>query len=98
MLPEDITYEELHEKYYGLITKKVDFYLHKYSSIPLMRDDLIQECRITLLKAMEKYDAEKGASFETYFSNAINKTLFAVLREYRRKHRGLESLEKIVRL
>ncbi|MFA6627746.1 MAG: sigma-70 family RNA polymerase sigma factor [Bacilli bacterium] len=47
----------------------------KYRNKGLPQEDLIQEGNMGLMKAVEKYDGEKGIRFSTYASNWIRKSM-----------------------
>lgn len=48
-------------------------------------DDLIQEGMIGLYKAVVSYDPEKGASFDTFASQCINRQLYSAVKKSNRK-------------
>ena len=56
----------------------------KYRNKGLDQEDLIQEGNIGLMKAVEKYDAEKGIRFSTYASNWIRKSMMRAIQNQAR--------------
>ena len=56
----------------------------KYVNSPLEKDDIVQEGMIGLLAAINSYNNEKGASFETYASKCINTSILGALRKLSR--------------
>lgn len=56
----------------------------KYINSPLEKEDLVQEGMIGLLAAMNSYNADKGAKFNTYASSCINNSIQTALRKFSR--------------
>ncbi len=60
-----------------------------YSRFPGCRDDLLQECRIALLRASEMFDAERGTPFSAYAARIVSRAAQKfVLHECRRGFSG----------
>ncbi|MDE7372747.1 MAG: sigma-70 family RNA polymerase sigma factor [Clostridia bacterium] len=56
---------------------------HSYCSVGVDRDDLVQAGLIGLMKAIRKYDVEKGsARFKTYASTCIHNTIRTALKNH----------------
>ncbi len=58
-------------EHYGPIVKRIAYYLLAKLPASVQLDDLIQSGMVGLLEAAEKFDPDKGASFETYASIRI---------------------------
>lgn len=56
----------------------------KYRNKGLPQEDLIQEGNMGLMKAVEKYDAEKNIRFSTYASNWIRKSMMRAIQNQAR--------------
>lgn len=56
----------------------------KYRNKGLDQEDLIQEGNMGLMKAVEKYDAEKNIRFSTYASNWIRKSMMRAIQNQAR--------------
>lgn len=56
----------------------------KYINSPLEKDDLIQEGMIGLLAAINSYDSNKNAAFDTYANRCINNSVQTALRKFSR--------------
>lgn len=84
---KDVT-DYLMEKYKGLVRQKArTMYL-----IGGETDDLIQEGMIGLFKAVQNYDTEKEASFQTFARLCIDRQLYkAVSGSNRQKHQPLNT-------
>jgi len=77
------------KKYEPLIMKMAQKTLKK---IPLNKriffeiDDLMQEGRLTFLKAVEAFDQERGCAFITYFFRTLQSCYFRILRNELSQH------------
>jgi RNA polymerase sigma factor (sigma-70 family) len=61
-----------------------------FNSFPACRDDLLQECRIALLRAGEMYDSERGTPFIPYAARVISRAAQKfVIQESRRGFSGV---------
>lgn len=56
----------------------------KYINSPLEKEDLVQEGMIGLLAAINSYNSDKGAKFNTYASRCINNSMQSALRKFSR--------------
>jgi len=72
--------EELVEKYAGLV-KRIAYHIISRLPPSVQVDDLIQSGMIGLLEAARNYDAEQGASFETYAGIRIRGTMLDEIRK-----------------
>ncbi len=88
-----MTMEELVENYIFLV-KKIALHLSAKMPSQIMLDDLIQSGMIGLIEAAQKFDASKGASFETYAGIRIRG---AMLDEIRKGDWAPRSVHKNVR-
>lgn len=73
--------ESLVSSFDGMVQKHARFHARKYS-IDIDLDDLIQDGRIALLKAIETFDESKGVSIRTYVYPAIQRTVAKRARRY----------------
>lgn len=64
------------------VAKKYAFFCQSMTVL-----DLIQECSLTLLDAIEKYDIEKGAKFSTYAVKAMKRNL----------QRGIDNQDSLIK-
>lgn len=77
---------ELVCRYLSLIRRKADSYTSSVDD----RDDLIQEGLIGLLKAVDLYDSEKGASFKTYCYICVQSKMLSYLeKRFNNKHQAM---------
>ncbi len=61
-----------------------------FTNFPACRDDLLQECRIALLRASDLYDAARGTPFVPYAARVISRAAQKfVVQESRRGFSGL---------
>jgi RNA polymerase primary sigma factor len=60
----------------------------KYRNKGLSQDDLIQEGNMGLMRAVDKFEAERGARFSTYASNWIRKSII----------RGIQNQARTIRI
>lgn len=56
----------------------------KYINSPLEKEDLVQEGMIGLLAAINSYDCEKAANFNTYANICINNSIQSALKKFSR--------------
>lgn len=77
-------------------SEAISYLLEKYKSMvralarPLFlidgeQDDLVQEGMIGLFKAIQTYDADKGASFETFANTCISGQLYTAIKKSNRQ-------------
>jgi DNA-directed RNA polymerase specialized sigma24 family protein len=76
--------KEIVLKKYELLIVKMAY--HCFKKLPKNRlsyemDDLIQEGRLTFLKAIETYESERGCKFITYFFRTLQSCYFNILRK-----------------
>jgi DNA-directed RNA polymerase specialized sigma subunit len=57
-------------RYEWLVVREASRYFQR---LPSCRDDLLQECRIALLRASELYDDTRGVPFIAYASRVISR-------------------------
>ncbi|PIE24542.1 MAG: RNA polymerase sigma factor FliA [Neptuniibacter caesariensis] len=96
------TSEELIEQYAPLVKRIAHHLLARLPSTVLL-DDLIQAGMIGLLEAASKYDASKGASFETYAGIRIRGSIIDEVRRgdwtprsvHRNSRRVTEAIQQI---
>lgn len=73
-------------QYEGLVVREVGKYAHM---VPGSREDLLQECRIALLTAADKFDSSLGHPFPAYAATVVGNAARRFLtRELRRGLRG----------
>lgn len=87
------THDELVTRYAPLV-KRIAYHLKARLPATVIIDDLLQAGMIGLLEASRKYDAEQGASFETYAGIRIRG---AMLDELRRNDWAPKSVHRKVR-
>lgn len=73
--------ESLVSSFEGMVQKHARYHARKYS-IDIDLDDLIQDGKIALLKAIETFDESKGVSIRTYVYPAIQRTVAKRARRY----------------
>jgi len=84
---DDEAFYKIYEKYQGIIFIK----MRKYYLFNEEKDDLIQEGRIGLFRAVQSYDRNKEASFATFASLCISRQIFtAIKRSHAQKYRILK--------
>lgn len=87
--------EELLKQYMPFAEQTARYYIHANSDVSgLEWEDIAQEAYIALLSAIRTYQAEKGASFETYANTLIRNRLFSYANRHKKKA-GQVSLEYI---
>ena len=87
--PEDISLGWL-SQYEWLVVREASRFFGGYLSC---RDDLLQECRIALLRASELFDEARGIPFGAYAARVVSRAaLRFVLQENRRGFSGLGSV------
>jgi len=82
------------DKYYGLViykAQKIFRTLPKLARMKIELNDMIQEGFIGLLKATDRYDPKKGASFSTFASFYID----GAVKDYLRKQDPLTQKERL---
>ncbi len=77
---ENFTIDEKDERLIRSIVRKV---MRKFDSIGLDENDLFQEGRIALWKAVTHYEGNKGAKFETFASTVIYNRIVDVIRTHK---------------
>ncbi len=88
----DTRTEELLEEYKYLVRDKARLYFMLGGDM----EDLIQEGMIGLYKAIQSYDAGKGASFKTFADICINRQIInAIKNADTKKHSPLNNAESI---
>lgn len=86
--------EELLKQYMPFAEQTARYYIHANNdAMGLEWEDIMQEAYIALLAAIRTYQAEKGASFETYANTLIRNRLFSYAGKH--KKRAQVSLEYI---
>jgi len=73
--------DELLEEYKYLVKEKAGLYFMLGGD----KEDIIQEGMIGLFKAIQSYDASKGASFKTYADICINTQIISAIKAANRK-------------
>lgn len=89
--------ENLHDELvtrYAPLVKRIAYHLKARLPATVMVDDLLQAGMMGLLEASKKYDAEQGASFETYAGIRIRGSM---LDELRRNDWAPKSVHRKVR-
>lgn len=81
------------EDIYLQYERMFDLLAHKYSFLAEF-DDLKQECYFAMVKALDKYDFQSGASFMTYLYKGVANHIL----NYCRTNGSLFDLEKLVSL
>ena len=84
--PDDISLDWL-GRYEWLVVREASRYFQR---MPACRDDLLQECRIALLRAAEMYDGTRSVPFVAYAARVLSRAAQKfVLSESRRGFGGL---------
>src|SRR5690606_29078726 len=80
------------------LVKRIAYHLSARLPSGVLLDDLIQSGMIGLLEAARRYDASKGASFETYAGIRIRGAMMDEIRKGRSEEHTseLQSREKLV--
>ncbi len=58
----------------------------KLASVEFTADELISEANVTLLRAVERFDCERGFRFSTYATNACRRNLIRHIKNRRRRN------------
>lgn len=89
---EGLTAEELLEKYTPLI-RSIAYQIKQRLRIPVEIDELVQEGRIGLMEAAERFDSKLGVSFKTFAYYRVKGAMYDGLRKMdvitRRKNANL---------
>jgi len=72
----------------------VHFFLHRQARDGVAYDDLAQEGRIALWRAVLGFDAQRGVAFSTYAGVAIKRQIWQAVARARRHRRGLPPTEQ----
>lgn len=82
MNAKELSFDFLDNKYKPLMHK----FANKYSIPGYDIDDIIQELRMSMMKAQEMYDPNKGAAFGTYLQKTFDSKMKSIwIREQGRK-------------
>ena len=77
---EGLSQEELLEKYTPLV-RSIAFQIKQRLKIPLEIDELMQEGRIGLMEASERFDSKMGVSFKTFAYYRVKGAMYDGLRK-----------------
>ena len=72
----------------------VHFFLHQQARDGVAYDDLAQEGRMALWRAVLGFDAQRGVAFSTYAGVAITRRIWQAVARARRHRRGLPPTEQ----
>ena len=84
---DQIALSSIVAKYEGLANRMIQ------NTLPYQRDDLMQEARLGVLKAIEKFDLRRKVQFSTYCYFRVKERVYDyVEKEYKQKNCKLSSL------
>ena len=89
---DEIYYENKINQYMGLIIHLAN----RYGIEGYDREDLQQEFSMLLVKALDNYDEERGANFDTYFTTYVRQWVHKAIKKQQAEKRGtLVSIEEL---
>lgn len=78
----------------GLLNMLVNQTIQRYPCVRHYRDDLLQEARISLFKAIQSYQEGKNASFKTFVGLVVKRRIWNVVRNLmvEFQHKGFDGV------
>lgn len=89
---DDIYYENKLTQYKGMII----YLANRYGIEGYENEDLQQEFSMLLIKALDNYDEDRGANFDTYFTTYVRQWVHKAIKKQEAEKRGtLVSMEEL---